>query len=583
MTLEQERLRADGAAFCVAHRLRYDPRLHVGCVLCQRAFSPAAPHTSAMPQLLLPIALGVLVGMLSALAVELSPPLRKPPAHASAARSVAGQRLRAPARMATAAVGKQEWASARDDRVPRLPEGAPSSGLAGAAVRGDLRAIANELAQGAEIDEVDGRGHTPLLWALLAGRPDAARLLIECRANVELATPSGLTPLMLAADKGLESVTALLLAHGAKPSRQDREGLSALMLAARADHRGVVLSLLAHGAEAGQSDGMGRSALMHAAQGGASGATVDALLERGARLEARDVDGGTALLLAVEQGRERSVRALIARGALLGARDHRGFGALDRVVQPRPWASKQLRGAFEATLDLLIASGVDPRLKIDPATNDVLFRARLEALYASHQLGPLPPYQRYPVSASAARAGVTVLDSPATVQLLPQASGWDEAEAKLAQGVLVGYRGWTSVPKVLARASLRNVVLQGEQRATLVGEARGEGAWQVADVMLLELLQDGRRIDIAFAGSADGIEVDGTAVRRLGGRTRKHVPGSVDLTPWLAADGRQLVVTALSSFRGGHVSKVYLRVNGAGARRTLADAEVDRSRTGGTP
>jgi hypothetical protein len=355
-----------------------------------------------------------------------------------------------------------------------------------------------------------------------------------------------------------------------------------LMHAAMRDHSGVVSVLLARGANVERTDGRGRNALMNAALSGASAATVDALIDHGAALEARGRDGSTALLYGACWGRTRTVAALIMRGARLDARDQRGWSALDWVVSQHVNEKPERLRAREETFDLLIASGIHPQLVINPATNPVDLRAKLEALYARHGLGPLASHPLgVGLSASKLPPGVQ-LDSPATIKLLARVSGADQENAQIAAGVLVGNRGWTSVPKVLARALVREVGLFGAQRATLVGDARGESDWSIADVLLLELMENGALIDIAFVGSASGIEVNGKPVRRLGTSGSKHVPGEVDLTDWLMPSGRELVVSALSSSRGGSVSDVFLRINGAGASRVAARAEVDGSGTGGT-
>jgi len=577
MTGAEEPLRADGAAHCVAHRLRYDPQLNVGCVLCQRAFT-RAPEVDRSLRLFMPTSFGVLAGMLAAVALEFSPSLRPPEPE----RRVAWQGLGAPSARAEPAE-RQDWEPApTDNRRAPLPVGAPKGGLAGAAVRGDLVALEQALAAGAAIDELDGQGVTPLLWALRGRRVDAVRTLIERGAQVDLRTPDGRTPLMLAAMTGLEAVSALLIERGAKLDLVDGDGETALMQAVMGDHPAVVSNLLARGADVGLADGRGRNALMHAGLSGVSAATVDALIDGGAATEARGRKEATALMYAASWGRTRTVRALIARGARLDARDDDGWSALDWVVNHHVNEKEEGLRAREETFDLLIASGIDPRLVINPATNPVDFRAKLEALYARHGLGPLATY---PLGSTASRSKLAegaALDSPATIKLLARANGGDEEDGKLAAGVLVGYRGWTSVPKLLARAVVREVGLYGAQRATLVGDARGEGEWSVADVLLLELTENGALIDIAFVGSASGVEVNGKPVRRLGTPATKHQPGEVDLTDWLVPSGRELVVSALSSYRGGSVSEVFLRINGAGASRVAARAEVDGSGAGGT-
>jgi hypothetical protein len=423
-----------------------------------------------------------------------------------------------------------------------------------------------------------------LWWALRGQRLDGARTLIERGAHVNVPTREGRTPLMLAAELGSESVSALLIERGARLDSVDKDGKTALILAIVQRRDPVAASLLARGAAVGLRDAHGHDALMHAALVGAPAALIDALIDRGVALEARSRNGSTPLIFAARWGHTEAVRALVRRGARLDARDPRGWSALDHVVKTPVQEREERLRAREATFDLLIASGIDPRLAIDPATHELDFRDKLEALYAQHALGPFPPYRlgsALPTRASSSTPPAA-LDSPATVRVLARATGAGEENAKVASGALVGYRGWTSVPKVLARAVVREVALYGEQRATLVGDARGISDWSVADVLLLELMENGRLVDIAFAGSAQGLEVNGQPVRRIGTAAHKHKPGEVDLTEWLTPSGRELVVSALSSFRGGAVSEVYLRVNGAGARRVLDRAEVDSSGRGGT-
>ena len=583
MTVEDERLRLDGAAFCIAHRLRYDPQLNVGCVLCQRAFSLRAAAPSARGGLGSPVALGVLVGLCGALAFELAPLLLNPPQRSST-RPVSGS-LRGhgagPGSARPATVMLQPSNPALDEREPPLPEGAPRSGLHGAAARGDVAAIQQALDTHADIDGLDSQGLTPLLWALRASRPEAARVLIERGARVDLATPSSPAPLLLAAAKGLEATTELLLARGAKSAAVDDAGASALLLAARHGHLGVVRSLLARGAVIGQSDGMGRSALLHAAQNGASPEMLALLLDRGARLEARDIEGASALLLAAEQGNEQCVRALLARGADLGARDQRGWSGRDPGGEPRPGAREAPRAGGGATLAQLVEHGIEPRLAIDPASNQVLFRAELERLYARRGLGALPAYRPFETRVAVSQGGRPVA-RPATLQLLAAIRTSYQA-GELASGTLVGYRGWTFVPSRLTRCVLRNVALYGEQRATLVAEADGGGTVHVADVILFEQLEGGRVKERAFAGRPDGIEVDGAPVRRIGARSRDLAPGSLDVTSLLSHDGSDLAISVLSGYGSGHVSNVYLRIDGPDAQRTIARAEVERDSGGGAP
>lgn len=584
--------RADGSAFCVAHRLRYDPQLHIGCVLCQRSLTPSTPP----PQrgVLVPLLLGTWFGVVAVFGYELVPlvlsgPEPMPVPAESVAHAAATAHVRQERRPAPSAVPQQQRAkpAAADDWVPPVPPDAPSTGLSGAAARGDVAGIAAQLAANAPIDAQDGHGYTALAWAIVAQRPDAARLLIERGAKLELADHAALTPLMLASQRGLEAVTALLLERGAKVETATARGETALMLAAEAGHTGVVDGLLAHHAPVEARDDAGRSALMRAAAAGAPLETIKLLLAHDAALEGRDMAGMTPLLHAAASGREAVTGLLLERGAALTARAHNGWGALDFVVQPRPGADDRALTALAATLQLLIRRHVEPQLAIDAAHTAIALRPVLDDWYARIGHPPLPAFEGAPQDTIAAGAsasgGEQLQDSPATLLVFePKDVISTGGPAQSVPSALVGYHGWTRVPEIRARVVVRGLSLYGGQRATLCGDARGDGGFHVEDVLLLEVMQAGELIDIGFASAFDGVEVAQKGVKRMGDDSFDQRAGTIDLTPWLSSDGRELVLTVLAASKHVELSNVYLRVNGAGARRTVQHAEVDHSGQGGT-
>src|SRR6185436_9110406 len=71
-------------------------------------------------------------------------------------------------------------------------------------------------------------GMTPLLFAARDGCLDAARLLVEAGADVNLADPNGITPLVMAITNGQPAVARLLLDRGADPRRADWWGRTPL-------------------------------------------------------------------------------------------------------------------------------------------------------------------------------------------------------------------------------------------------------------------------------------------------------------------------------------------------------------------
>src|SRR5690242_18542096 len=132
MTEDGEQLRADGSAFCLAHRLRYDPQLNVGCVLCQRVFASSRAPAEAPPALLLPALLGVLCGILVAIAIELTGTPQDDVTRPALAHAAANEGLGMP----TAGPSDRHDPPApqpatTEEESPSLPPDAPVAGLSG--------------------------------------------------------------------------------------------------------------------------------------------------------------------------------------------------------------------------------------------------------------------------------------------------------------------------------------------------------------------------------------------------------------------------------------------------------------------
>jgi len=95
------------------------------------------------------------------------------------------------------------------------------------------------------VDEVDNDGITILSWAAIANRVDIARLLIERGADVNHVDKKGMTPLLYAAsiDFGDSAMVELLLKSGARTSAQTKEGQTALDLARQYSNANLLGSL----------------------------------------------------------------------------------------------------------------------------------------------------------------------------------------------------------------------------------------------------------------------------------------------------------------------------------------------------
>ncbi len=102
-----------------------------------------------------------------------------------------------------------------------------------AAFQSDLSSLALLLKAGANIDEIDVRGHTSLQHIITFKRPKAIPWLLQHGANPNLTTPDKqYTSLHLAALCNLSTELAQqLLQHGADPNLADAQGVTAAELA----------------------------------------------------------------------------------------------------------------------------------------------------------------------------------------------------------------------------------------------------------------------------------------------------------------------------------------------------------------
>ena len=144
--------------------------------------------------------------------------------------------------------------------------------LANAAVRNDVAALAQLLADGHKTDErVDG--WTALIWASRSGSIEAINLLLDSGADVNLPGSTGdnwdATPLQHAILQRQPAAVRLLLDRGADPNRGAGPGSHApLLLAAGDTDPTIVKLLLARGADPTVEDENGVTPLSRAVSAG---------------------------------------------------------------------------------------------------------------------------------------------------------------------------------------------------------------------------------------------------------------------------------------------------------------------------
>jgi len=150
------------------------------------------------------------------------------------------------------AVGNVEQIATLLRADPKLAEAWHSLGWTGlhfAAFGGNLPAIRLLLEQRAVVNaRARNRfGNTPLQAALLTGQFDAAKLLIEGGADVNLRQTGGFVALHEAALTGRKDLVDLLLDHGAEIAARANDGRNAVSEAERGKHAELVAYLRTKG------------------------------------------------------------------------------------------------------------------------------------------------------------------------------------------------------------------------------------------------------------------------------------------------------------------------------------------------
>ena len=93
-----------------------------------------------------------------------------------------------------------------------------------AAKQGNLEAVKQHLADGADVNAKDKYGLTPLHHAAWQGRNEIVELLIANGADVNAKDVDGGTPLHYAAWQGRNEIVELLIANGADVNAKDVDG-----------------------------------------------------------------------------------------------------------------------------------------------------------------------------------------------------------------------------------------------------------------------------------------------------------------------------------------------------------------------
>ena len=254
--------------------------------------------------------------------------------------------------------------------------------LVGAARAGDIAAIKQHIAEGADVNEMSFE-MPPLAWAAMMGHTAAAELLLQHGADVNGRNRDGNTALHLAVFLGHAETAELLIKNGADVNTKNGDGATPIDLlgvpwemtrfltdmfgiklkqkqvetgrakvakllgaadaferenipsveevweAASTGNLNVVKQALANGMDANLKDPKSGDILLGTAALMGHTEIVALLLEHGADVNMRSKDDGTALHAAAFLGRVETVKLLLDNGADTTIRHKRGATAID--------------------------------------------------------------------------------------------------------------------------------------------------------------------------------------------------------------------------------------------------------------
>ena len=212
------------------------------------------------------------------------------------------------------------------------PDGATP--LHWAVYRVDRELVATLLKRGAKPNVVNKYGASPLAEAVRVANPEMTGMLLEVGADANVANEDGQTALMLAARTGNVAVAKLLVEHGADVNRREQyREQSAVMWAAAEGHAEMVAFLVLKHADlsvrARANDwetqisseprvqyrpAGGLTPLLYAARAGCL-ACVSAMVEAGADVDRPNPDGMTPMMMALDNGYPNVARYLLDHGA----------------------------------------------------------------------------------------------------------------------------------------------------------------------------------------------------------------------------------------------------------------------------
>jgi ankyrin repeat protein len=222
-----------------------------------------------------------------------------------------------------------------------------------AAKAGNSKAIQFPLNAGADVNQKDRNGNTPLHFAVQAGQKATAELLLNAGATINQGNNSHLTPLYWAINNDNKDMVELLLKHGANVNRVGNDGTSPLHKASYKGNVEIVTLLLNASADVNKADVSGQTPLYQAVENNNKEIVRLLLVAKADANKATIRTGNTPLIIAILNSPKDIVKLLLNAGADVNKASNKDWTPLSVAIsEDREDIAELLRkfGAYKSLL-----------------------------------------------------------------------------------------------------------------------------------------------------------------------------------------------------------------------------------------
>jgi len=213
---------------------------------------------------------------------------------------------------------------------------------------GNIELIKSLISSGADVNEQNNWGWTPLYTAVAIDQGDIVKLLIDKGANVDTPSKEGVTPLHFAVNNGNMDIAKLLIKNGADCLKADKNGVTLLHTSAEQGNMDMVKLLVDNGAEIDAKDKWIWTPFFYACWKNDK-ELAEFFIEKGADINIKNQGGATPLHFALQRGNKELVNLLIDKGADINIKNNSGLTPLHIAA---------LRG-LKDIVERLLAKGAD--------------------------------------------------------------------------------------------------------------------------------------------------------------------------------------------------------------------------------